>query len=543
MYQLYYIMIRRTIMTALTIILAIHCAGSALHAEDFKGENDLLRKTEPEERLTYFGLRYSLNNYEKRHYLSMPTREERDEWLERYWAMNDPTPATPENERRIEHELRVRIARSAFGMKKAPGWDRRGECLIRWGWPGIRSSFPANIGFYRMLPPGEMWYYYKLDMTILFHDFNLNGIHIFAIEPQVMSARETLDKMRAIAEYSKLMPAEETQLDQGSALMALKNFNPDNIDYVASPDIRAQLATRSFEDVVRQDQLRESKNNFYKYLEEKPTIYSFEMDEDLLPVVFDVTSFSGGDGKIRTEVNFEVPTRELLFERKDGILRAEVELSVLVRDIDMKEVAAATEFTGASQEGGQVFEGPAYIPGQVAVTLEPGYYRIGIEIHDLKSKRIGVYRTNVELPPLHGGLALSDILFASTITQVDETVRYQKGNLQVVPHPLHAYRIPYPLTFYFEIYGLDTDNEGIALYEVEYRVVPITKKKKGLTLEEIPTAVESRFETSGFGPSQPQRLEIATDNLWEGSFRLIITVMDRRTRESVEKIANFSILE
>jgi GWxTD domain-containing protein len=536
-------MIRRTIITALTIILAVHCAGAALRAEDFKGENDLLRKAEPEERLTYFGLRYSLNNYEKRHYLSMPTRKERDEWLERYWVMNDPTPATRENERRIEHELRVRLARSEFGMKKAPGWDKRGECLIRWGWPGIRSSFPANIGFYRMLPPGEMWYYYRLDMTILFHDFNLNGIHIFAIEPQVMTARETLDKMRAVAEYSKLMPIEETQFDQGSALMALKNFNPDNIDYIASPDTRAQLATRSFEDIVRQDQLRESKNNFYMYLEEKPTIYSFEMDEDLLPIAFDVTSFSGGDGKIRTEVNFEVPTGELHFERRDGMLRAEVGLDILVRDINMKEVASASEFTGASQEGGQVFEGPAYIPGQVAVTLEPGYYRIGIEVRDLKSGRMGVYRTNIELPPLHEGLALSDILFASTITQVTKTVRYQKGNLQVVPHPLHAYRIPYPLTFYFEIYGLDTNDEGMALYEVEYRVVPVTKKKKGLTLEEIPTAVESRFETSGFGPSQPQRLEIATDNLWEGSFRLIVTVMDRRTRESVEKMANFSILE
>jgi hypothetical protein len=394
-----------------------------------------------------------------------------------------------------------------------------------------------------MLPPGEMWYYNRLDMTVLFHDFNLNGIHIFAIEPQAMSARETLDKMRAMAEYAKLMPVEETQYDTGDALMALKNFNPDNIDYVASPDTRAQLATSTFEDVVRQDQLLESKNNFFMYLEEKPTIYSFEMDEDLLPVAFDVTSFNGGSGKVRMDVNFEVPTRELLFHRKDGLLSAEVELRVLVRDLDMKEVASGTEFTGATQEGGQTFDGPAYIPGQVAVTLDPGYYRIGMEIHDKNSGRMGVYRTNVELPPLSKGLSLSDILFASTITRVGETVRYQKGNLQVVPHPLHAYKIPYPLTFYFEIYGLVTDDEDMALFSVEYRVVPVSKKKTGLTLEEIPTAVESRFETSGFGASQPQRLEIATDNLWEGSFRLIVTVMDRRTRESVQKSATFSILE
>jgi GWxTD domain-containing protein len=536
-------MTRAALITAAVLLLASLSAVTPALAEDFKGENDLLRKIDPEERLAYFGLRYSLNDHEKRHFLSQPTRTERDAWLERWWAMNDPTPATPENERRIEHELRVRIARDEFGMKKAPGWDKRGECLIRWGWPAVRSKFPANIGFYRMLPPGELWYYRRLDMMIMFHDFNLNGIYIFAIEPQVMSARESLDKMRAVAEYAKLMPAEATQFNQASDLMALQNFNPDNIDYVASPDLRAQLATRTFEDVVRQDQINESKNNFYMYMEEKPTIYSFEMDEDLLPLAFDVTSFSGGAGKIRAEINFEVPTRELRFERNDGILRADVELSVMVRDIDMKEVAAASEFTGATQEGGETFEGPAYIPGQIVVTLDPGYYRIGIEAHDLKSGRMGVYRTNVELPPMEGALALSDILFASNITPVEKTVRYQKGNLQIVPHPLHAYRIPYPLRFYFEIYGLDTDDEGFALYEVEYRVVPVTKKKTGFTLEDVPTAIESKFESSGFGPSQPQHLEIATGNLWEGSFRLIITVMDRRTRESVEKVANFSILE
>jgi GWxTD domain-containing protein len=531
-------MLRRTPIILISFLIAL-----PVFAEDFKGENDLLRPLVSDERLTYFGLRYSLTDHEKRDLLMQPDSISRAAWIERWWAYNDPTPATEQNERRIEHDLRVKLARGQFGMKKAPGWDKRGECLIRWGWPGVRSSFPANIGFYRMLPPGEMWYYYRLDMTILFHDFNLNGIHIFAIEPQAMSARETLDKYMAIAEYSKLMPGEETSYDQGTALMALRNFNPDNIDYIASPDIRAQLATSTFEDIVRQEDLLESKNNFYKYMEETPVIYSFEMEEDLLPVAFDVTSFSAGKGKIRTEVNFEIPTRELRFERKDGLLRSEVELKVMVRDLDMNVVAEASEMTGVAQEGGQTFEGPAYIPGQVAVTLDPGYYRIGIEAHDVKGKRMGVYRANVELPSMDGGLALSDVLFASTITEVTEAVRYQKGNLQVVPHPLHAYRIPYPLRFYFEVYGLETDEEGFALYEVQYRVVPVSKKKTGLTLEQVETAVESRFEASGFGATQAQRLEIATENLWEGSFRLIVTVMDRRTRESVEKIANFSILE
>jgi hypothetical protein len=156
---------------------------------------------------------------------------------------------------------------------------------------------------------------------------------------------------------------------------------------------------------------------------------------------------------------------------------------------------------------------------------------------------MGVYTTSIELPSLDGQPALSDILFASSISPTEESVKFQKGNLQVVPHPLHAYRIPFPLVFYFEIYGLDTDSRDMAFYSVNYRIVPVSKKRRGMTLQDVPTAVESKFETTGFGHVQTQRLEIATENLWEGRFRLIVTVLDRRTRRSVEKMANFSILD
>ena len=49
-----------------------------------------------------------------------------------------------------------------------------------------------------------------------------------------------------------------------------------------------------------------------------------------------------------------------------------------------------------------------------------------------------------------------------------------------------------------------------------------------------PPAIDSSFESSAFGSTQAQRFEIATDNLWEGSFNLVVTVRDRRTRQSAE---------
>jgi len=56
-------------------------------------------------------------------------------------------------------------------------------------------------------------------------------------------------------------------------------------------------------------------------------------------------------------------------------------------------------------------------------------------------------------------------------------------------------------------------------------------------------AISSSFETSGYGATQPQRLSVATDNLWEGKFRFIVTVTDRRSFRTATKSEDFSIVK
>ncbi|MBN1165157.1 MAG: GWxTD domain-containing protein [Candidatus Krumholzibacteriota bacterium] len=523
------------------LIFSLYLCSSAA-AEGFKGETALLKKITPPERLAYFGLQYELNQYQKKQYLSLPSEEERKKWMDLYWIEHDPTPATEENERRHEHVLRIKLARKLFGLKKAPGWDRRGEVLIRYGMPSTRSIVPADIGFYRMIPPGELWYYSSIDMLVAFQNFNLKGEFIYAFEQYGMSGREQADKLKAIAQFMAFSPTNIRVYTPTEDIEAIRGFNPDQIDYIADPDVRAETP-RDLIAAIESEKAQESKNNFQKYLEEKPSIYSFELKEDPLPLFFDITTFHGGQGVIRTEFNFEVPTAEVKFERREGVLSAAVQLKVVVRDLKANLVAEAGDLIQASQKGGGVFQGPSHLPGQVIVALKPGYYRVGIEARDLTADRQGAYRTNLELPSMDDRLALSDIQFASSIKPVSGNPKFTKGDLQVVPHPLHAYRIPYPLTFYFEISGLDTDGAGMALYSVDYRIIPVSKKRKGLSLEDVPTVISSKFETTGFGSTQAQRLEIATENLWNGNFRLIVAVMDRRTRKTVEQGANFTILE
>lgn len=534
-------MMRRLARVLVLLVLAAPCAAAAKEA--FRGETELLRSLGSEELLAYFGTQYLMNDYQKRQYLSLPTAAERAAWLDRFWIDLDPTPATPENERRIEHEKRVALARRLFGMKKAPGWDRRGETLIRWGLPTDRARTTANIGFYEFTPPGEVWYYHSLDMIVQFSDFNLKGEYFYASDPVGRSSRREIERNKNVSDLLKygviqqLYPINYMSPDE---VKDLADFNPDDIDYVADSEVR-MMTLRDRIAAIEAEKVQEKVNNFYRYRDERPTLYSFEIDRSPLPLWFDVTPFDGGPGTIRTEIGFEVPAAELQFVRRGGNLEAEIELAVLVRDIENRQVAAAIEVLRPSSTG-DAYDGPALIPGQLVIGLPPGYYRVGIEARDRLSKRLAAYRTNVELPAFAGAPSISGVVFASGIGETDGSGRFRKGALQVVPHPMRAYRSPVPLSVYFEVYGLDTDPEGLAWYRIEYRIDPVGKRRAGAVLAEEP-AISSSFETSGYGATQPQRLSIASANLSGGRFRLTVTVTDRRTFRSASRTEDFTILK
>ena len=213
-----------------------------------------------------------------------------------------------------------------------------------------------------------------------------------------------------------------------------------------------------------------------------------------------------------------------------------------MRDDSLREVASGEDCIDIAAPAG-ARRGPALVPGQIILPLKPGHYHVGIEARATNSKRRAVFKTDVNIPVYASSPCVSEIQFAADIRETEETRRFQKGTLQVVPHPLHAYRTPAPIVFYFEIYGLDTDEEGKAFYRVEYRIIPLEKKRWGPVLQDVPANVGSALETSGYGSTQPQRLSIATNELWEGPFRLDVTVTDRRTFKTAAQSAKFSIIK
>jgi GWxTD domain-containing protein len=473
-----------------------------------RGEDSLLAGLPPRERTTYLELQLLMNPDQMREYLNLPRARERSKWIGRFWVGLDPTPTTNANERRAEHERRILLARERYGSRTAPGWDNRGEVLIRYGTPALVTKTSEDITPSSYILSGETWLYHTPRMTVNFQR-NLEGEYVCSSDPVSWFDRGL---------YA--VPAEPDYCaDQLLNIEIAEMMNPDG-DY-------------------HPEDWPMPENEIYRNVEERPFIHACDLEEKLHCYI-DVATFRNADRSLRTEVDFEVPANEIKFFGEGDDRGAAVEYRVLVRDSTMRKIAFDRDRVRITAAGSRPVQ--MLIPGQIALHLKPGHYWMGLEAYDNYTKRRASFKKEIEVAPLNGSPDISDIQFASSIRDAEPGSRFAKGNLQVVPHPIRAYRIPFPISFYFEIYGLDADEDGKAFYRVEYRIVPLEKRRWGPVLRDVP-AISSAFETSGFGSTQPQRLSIATDELWKGPFRLEVTVTDRRSLRTATQSADFSILK
>jgi len=100
---------------------------------------------------------YIITPMEKDVFLKLRTDRERDMFMEAFWKHRDPTPDTPKNEFRAEHDRRIAHANQYFGREgPAPGWKTdRGRMYIILGEPKETQRIVGRSG----LNDCETWFY------------------------------------------------------------------------------------------------------------------------------------------------------------------------------------------------------------------------------------------------------------------------------------------------------------------------------------------------------------------------------------------------
>jgi GWxTD domain-containing protein len=116
-----------------------------------------LKELDPKSRDFISKVRYTITADERRAFLAL-AQEAREPFIEDFWKRRDPTPATPENEYKIDYYNRIERANRLFSGGGSPGWMQdRGRVYITLGPPDNRITYPRGVTFYGL--PTEIWWY------------------------------------------------------------------------------------------------------------------------------------------------------------------------------------------------------------------------------------------------------------------------------------------------------------------------------------------------------------------------------------------------
>ena len=193
-----------------------------------------------------------------------------------------------------------------------------------------------------------------------------------------------------------------------------------------------------------------------------------------------------------------------------------------------------------------------YLVDLFRVRILPGTYHYALQVDDLQGEGIGVRKGTLRVPRYSAtGLELSDLVLSAEVAEAGRAPRFQRYGRTIVPLPPRRFLRSQPLFLYFEAYNLQRDEAGQMSFRVEYtiRAEQLDRSAverffgglKGLVgIREEPESVTLSFERSAPHPGRgvwPEHLSFDTAALPAGRYTLDVEVTDhefydRRTRQS-----------
>ena len=435
------------------------------------------------------------------------------------------------NEARVEHERRVEIATSRYGIRDWPGWDQRGEICIRYGLPAAQDVEAADVTANSYVRPSELWFYPSLGMTVQFEDAFGNGTFTYFIEHVELPIYERFssDRMRMPAGQWKEMP--DLDLDLMSLDVVLGVYG----GYFGLPNPSDEFTFADFQETLRR---------FPEVLESTPVVYPFDFAGMRVPMAYEVAFFRGGESVDRVDVNAEFDVEPA--SDKDPRHMRTYRATAVFFDRDRKEVARLDHTMNVRAPGPD--DGPGTMVCQLPFTLSPALYDVAISLEDTLVGRFTSFRQPIHPDDFDRRLAISTVCFTSGIAPVTKESAFNRGALEVVPKPSARYSVATSVPVYFEVYNLSPDADGSHPYTVSYRVIPQTPAPKGLLKKLVGSSDEtasltSTFHASANASSDVVYLFLKTDHLWPGDFAFDVTVIDDVSHTETKRTGTFHLTE
>jgi GWxTD domain-containing protein len=492
-------------------------------------------------------VRWIITDEERSAFMQLSNDEERDQFIEAFWARRDPTPDTPENEFKEEHYRRIAYSNEHFAAG-IPGWKTdRGRIYIMYGPADEIESHPSGGTYDRPMEEGggttstfpfEDWRYRYLEgvgqeVIIEFVDTCMCGDYHMTMD---RSEKDALlyTPNAGLTLYEQMGMASKTD-----------RFTGGGLERLGTGPMSTSQSAKQFDRLEQFAKLNRPPEVKFKDLEE---VVTHKISVNLMP--FDVlTDFvKVTSDTVLVPITIQLKNKDITFVNKDGVERGTVNIF--------------GRLTTISGRVSQTFEDtvqrdvpPELLPKETenasvywkAVPLRPGRYILEIVAKDVNGDRVGTWRKGIQVPEYNDDkLETSSLVLADQMHSVPSRSvgagNFVIGDTFVRPRVPAAdgkpasFKRDQKLNLWMQVYNLGVDDKTHKpSATVEYNVVNATTNKA------VIHTIESTDTMGNVGDQLTLKKTLSAADLQPGLYRLQITVNDNVSKQTVDPSTTFNV--
>ncbi len=491
-------------------------------------------------------VRWIITPQEEQAFKQLSNDEERDQFIEQFWARRNPNPDSPENEYKEEHYRRIAYANEHFAAG-IPGWrSDRGRIYIMYGPADQIESHPSGGTYDRPMEEGggttstypfEDWRYRYLEgigqeVIIEFVDTCMCGDY-----------HMTMDRSEKDA-LLHVPGAGLTMYESMGLANKADRFN-GGLEALGASPLSPMNASKQFDRLEQFAKLQAAPKIKFKDLEEVVThkisvnLMPFEVRADFVKVTSDT---------VLVPVTIQIKNRDITFVNKEGVQRGVVNI--------FGRLTTLTGRTAQTFEDTVQVDEPAELLPKVlgnnsvywkALPLRPGRYRMDIVLKDVNGDRVGTWSRGIMVPDYGDEkLAASTLIVADQMEKVPVrnvgTGSFVIGNTKVRPRVEDApgkpvsFKRDQKANFWMQVYNLSIDQQTKKpSATVEYDIVEVANNKP------VVHAQETTAQMGNLGDQLTLEKSLPLGGLAPGLYQITIKVNDNVSKQSIAPSAKFEV--
>ena len=489
---------------------------------------------------------YLITSQERTIFLGLTTDQDRDHFIDTFWAIRNPDPNSPSNTFREEHYRRLEYANTHFGSAAAAnGWNTdRGMVYITLGPPQQKRSY-LNA---QEVKPMETWFYQDPGsalapyFSVVF--YKQSAAEDFKIYSPYQDGPDALiDSTNAINDTKTALKIIKNSLGNEVANLTLSIFPNEPVDNTSgTPTLESDSLLNKIRNYRNLPENRDLLAHRRALLE--GVTHRVLLGQDFSDLSVLATRDNANQVSIHYLLRLLNPGDFVL--GKDSAQRVYYSLSVesQLLSTDGKVIYTDTQDLHdylTPDQVDQLKPRPLAIAGRLAAV--PGKYQLRVDVTNLVTKQSFAQTRGVLLPAFDHSLGMSQVVFASLSTP-------QRDFAQNQPFSFSGVKIPVagadnvvlsggdPLRIIYQLWeepGSPVSLKGKNL-QVSYLIGQLgvaTKKEQTQTVD------RSRFDLQG---NLLMGTDIPTTDLHPGNYRLVIHVSDPDTNENTSQAINFRLV-